>query len=227
VAAWAREVRRAHPAVAVVLAGDARTAWPVGTVEGPSLVVHSPRPVPPSRGLAFLYGAAREAAAIRAALPGAVELREEAANPAAVRANAGGKRLLHFAVHGQASLREGAASHLVLAGEDGLLQVIDVLDLPLAAARPVVVLSACSSGGRSADRENDGAGLAWAFLRAGARAVIAHQDALRDDVALAFSDAFYPALARGAGLSQAFEAALAHVRAEHGAEAAAGFLLSI
>lgn len=226
-APWARAVRRLHPHVAVVLAGDARTPWPDTRLGGSGLVVHSPRPVPPSRGLAYLYGAAREAALVRGALGDVAELHDEAATPGAVREHVAGRSLLHFAVHGDSNDRLGAASFLVLAGDDGLLQVVDVLALPLAASEPVVVLSACSSGGRTADRENDGAGLTWAFLRAGASAVVSHQDALRDDVALTFAEAFYGAIGKGAGLSTAFERALAAVRATHGNEAAASFLLSV
>ncbi len=225
-APMARVLRRLHPEVAVLLAGDALQPWPDGGVSGPALVVHSPRPTQSDRGLAFLYGAAREAASIAATLPEVRELRYEAATPAGVRAEAGRAGLLHFAVHGDGRMETGAASHLVLAGEAGRLQVVDVLGLQLREKRPVVVLSACRSGGRSADPENDGAGLTWAFLHAGARAVIAHQDDLRDDVGLAFAASFYPAIARGAGLSAAFEAALAGVRKEHGAAAAEGFLLS-
>ncbi len=225
-ALW-RRLRDEAPGVALVASSGPERPWPAAQPSGPALAVHSPQPVELRSGLGFLPAAPKEAAIVRGAFPGSRELRGMAATPAAVLAQAGAYGLLHFGVHGEARLGKGAASYLLLGGELGRLEVATILEMPLRERRPVVVLSACRSGGTVVDRERDGAGLGWAFLEAGARAVVSYQDALDDEVALLFSAAFYDALGRGADLSAAFESAVAKVRQERSAAAAARFVLSI
>src|SRR5690606_33014644 len=130
---------------------------------------------------------------------------------------AGAHDLLHFGVHGVSHQTNGAASFLLLGGNHGHLEATDILSMPLAARRPVVVLTACRSSTGDGPVELDGGGLPWAFREAGARAVISYQDALEDEAARLFSETFYEAIHRGAGLSDAFERGVARVRAERSA----------
>jgi hypothetical protein len=92
--------------------------------------------------------------------------------------------VLHLAVHGMANPDYPDACALILAPAPGasereLLPFRRVRDLPLAGVR-LVVLSACSSlvgpGGKSAGIE----GMAWAFLLAGVRQVIASRYSVGD-----------------------------------------------
>jgi CHAT domain-containing protein len=84
-------------------------------------------------------------------------------------------RYIHFATHGLFDEREPLLSGLALAqdddpAEDGLLQVHEILRLPLAAE--VVTLSACNTGlGRLMHGEGV-LGLSRAFLHAGARSLL-------------------------------------------------------
>jgi len=221
-----RLVRQEAPDVAVVLSSDPSAPWPDATVTGPALVVHSPRIDRIEFSLGYLPNAPREAALVRAALAGSEELRSEMATPAKLFERAAEFDLLHFGVHGENRAGSDEASFLLLGGREGLLEVVDILRLPLEERRPVVVLAACRAAGEMVS-EVDGGGLAWAFRTAGARAVIAYQDVLDDDVALTFSRAFYGAIGKGAGLSPAFERAVDAVRREHAPEAAAAFVLAI
>lgn len=225
--ALSRMVRLRRHDVAVVTAASPAAAWPDAAVHGNGLVVHSPQPVRLELGLGYLPAAPREASALMRALPGSTELRGEEATPANVIARAGAHDVLHFAVHGVSNRAIRAASFLLLGGELGHLEVVDILSLPLRDRRPVVVLTACRSGAGAGNVEFDGGGLSWAFLEAGARAVVAYQDALEDEGARVFSEAFYAAIAAGAGVSEAFERGVARVREARSAEAAAAFVLSI
>ena len=222
-----RTLRLSRADLAIVQAENPRAPWPDQPVSGTALVVHSPQPVVSDRPLPFLYGAQREAELVLSRFAGATELRGTDATPRRVAELAPGHGLIHFAVHGEARTGVGAASYLQLGGPEGRLQVVDILRLRLQQDHPVLVLSACNTGDAVAQAEHDGAGLPWAFLHAGARAVVAYQDALQDDVGLDFSRALYERLAAGEGLSHAFEQAVAAIRSSHGAQAAAAFVLII
>jgi CHAT domain-containing protein len=79
--------------------------------------------------------------------------------------------IIHFAVHGVANTEFLDRAALVLraspgSGEDGLLQVREIRDLPLKA--DLVVLSACDSGNGKLLGEEGIASLERAFLLAGA-----------------------------------------------------------
>lgn len=161
------------------------------------------------------------------AWPGSMELAGALATPEEVAAAASRFELLHFGVHAEARTNAGASSYLMLAGENGFLQVVDVLRLPLRERRPVVVLSACRSGGEIIEKEKDGAGLPWAFLEAGAEIVIAYQENLDDRAAVDFSATFYPLVGAGAEVSEAFERALESMRAKWPPEIVASFALYI
>ncbi|AKU92402.1 CHAT domain-containing protein [Vulgatibacter incomptus] len=220
-----RAARLAHADRAVVIARSASTPWPTRRDLGAGLVIHSPRPVVSDRLIPTLPAGPKEASLVRAALPGSRELSGPAATPAGLAHRAAGFDLLHFAVHGESRKRRGAASYLMLAGNQGYLQVGNVLELPLRERNPVVILSSCKSGGKTGDEESDGAGLPWAFLEAGASIVIAYEGDLDDRVALDFAQAFYPALASTHDVSAAFEEALAALRERWPPIVAASFAL--
>jgi len=211
----------------VVVARRSDAPWPSRRLQGAGLAVHSPRPILTEQILPLLPGAPKEARMVLEAWPGSMELSGTRATPEEVAAVAARFELLHFGVHAEARTDAGASSHLVLAGEGGFLQVVDVLRLPLQERRPVVVLSACRSGGETVEKEKDGAGLPWAFLEAGAEMVIAYQDNLDDRAAVDFAGAFYPLVAEGVDVAEAFERALAAVRAAWPPEIAASFALYI
>ncbi|HEY0840313.1 MAG TPA: CHAT domain-containing protein, partial [Vulgatibacter sp.] len=222
-----RSVRLSRPDVAVVIARSASTPWPARRLEGAGLVVHSPNPVISEQLLPPLPGGPKEARLVLQAWPGSLELSGTHATPREVARVAPRFDLLHFGVHAESRTRVGASSYLMLAGEDGYLQVIDVLGLGLTHRRPVVVLSACRGGGKTIEKEKDGAGLPWAFLEAGAQMVIAFRENLDDRAAVDFSAAFYPLVGGGADVSEAFEQALEELRQKWPAEVVASFALYI
>jgi hypothetical protein len=103
--------------------------------------------------------------------------------------------IVHIAVHGHSEEEHPEACALILApdpeqGGYELLPFRRILDLPLRDVE-LVVLSACSSligpSRRSAGME----GLAWAFLQAGARQVIATRDEANDEAASVIMGALY------------------------------------
>lgn len=219
VGAWSS---RERPEVPVIIARSVAQPWPTDPIGGTALIVHSPTVGERHRHLPRLIGAKDEAQLVRAALPGSVELSGESATPAAVREEAGGHGLLHFAVHGEIDGNAPGAAHLILSGEGGLLQVVDVLALDLHEDMPVVLLSACEVGGMGGDGGGS-TGLPWAFLEAGASAVIATRERLDDRAAVDFSRAFYEAVAEGLPAQAAFERGLQSLREKWPPGVAASF----
>jgi CHAT domain-containing protein/tetratricopeptide (TPR) repeat protein len=131
--------------------------------------------VPPG-GLAALPGARREAMRIAALFPDRTQLfvgdaaREHLLKtPGALPA----ARRLHIASHGYISDADPAASYILLAaggGDDGLLQIHEVFNLPH--APELVVLSGCETAlGQRVEGEGL-LGLARGFLYAGARDLV-------------------------------------------------------
>lgn len=214
--------RRERPDVEVVIARSVTQHWPRNPVDGTALIVHSPRMGKRYTRLPYLFGAEREVQLAHKALPGSAELSGEDATPSSIERASRGHSLLHFAVHGDSGGGAPEASYLVLAGEDGLLQVVDVLELSLGADMPVVLLSACKVGG--VDGDGRGAiGLPWAFLEAGASAVIATSKRLDDRAAVDFSRAFYEAVGQGFSAQIAFERGIEILRSKWPPEVAAAY----
>lgn len=137
-----------------------------------------------------LPGAADEAAALRAAGAEVTELCGERATPARALELAAGAPLLHFAAHGF------GGAFLQLAGEDGRLASREIAQARLLPGARVV-LSSCEAGAPGPR------GVAWAFAKAGAAAVVAPLDKVDDAAAARWSRQFYAALARGATFTQA------------------------
>jgi CHAT domain-containing protein len=80
---------------------------------------------------------------------------------------------VHFAAHATANLESPLDSAVILSGPDNAYKLYarDVAALPLSAE--LVTVSACRSAGERAYSGEGLVGFAWAFLRAGARHVIA------------------------------------------------------
>jgi CHAT domain-containing protein len=118
-------------------------------------------------------------------------------------------------------------SGIVLAsgeGEDGLLQVREIVDLDLTGR--TVILSACRSAS-GATLEGEGVlSLARAFFVAGAQAVVANLWPVRDDEAAAFTEDLYRYIGEGEDVASALALARRdRVAAGDSTEAWAGTVL--
>jgi CHAT domain-containing protein len=114
------------------------------------------------------------------------------ASPGAyAQAGPAGFSLIHFAAHAEANAEMPLESAIILARHDGQdkLYARDVIDIPINA--DLVTISACrSAGGRTYAGEGL-IGFAWAFLRAGARDVVAGLWDVSDTSTEALMDRFY------------------------------------
>jgi CHAT domain-containing protein len=146
-----------------------------------------------------------EATTVARSLPHAsLRLGREGTELAARRALAAG-HVLHLAAHGELnpwnpmfSWIETAAGGLDEAGDDGRLEVHEILGLPIRS--PLVFLSGCetglgAAGGTGFAQGEDFATLARAFLYAGAANVVATLWRVDDRGAAVFADRFYRRLA--------------------------------
>jgi CHAT domain-containing protein len=120
------------------------------------------------------------------------------ASPAAYR-EAGPERftLVHFAAHAAANVDSPLDSAVILAGSDlaHKLYARDVATMPLRAE--LVTVSACRSAGEQAYTGEGLIGFAWAFLRAGARRVVAGLWDVDDRSTAELMDSMYARLAAG------------------------------
>ncbi len=120
--------------------------------------------------------AAREIESITSAMQGSQEkiLRGADARPASYsEAQPGRYGLIHFSAHATANPQSPLDSAVILSGppERCKLFARDVMSVPLTAE--LVTISACRSAGAKTYAGEGSVGFAWAFLRAGARNVIA------------------------------------------------------
>ena len=151
----------------------AAPAGPAGP-QSPRLVVANPETLPDLRLPALAqYPAAPE--------PGTTVLRGADATPSRVLLAMRGAQVIEFHTHGILGNDVSESSYLVLSPEldrQYALTAGDVAQVQLA-ARPLVILGACHAADSSKSLEG-GIGLPEAFLRSGARAVIASPDAVQD-----------------------------------------------
>jgi CHAT domain-containing protein/tetratricopeptide (TPR) repeat protein len=124
----------------------------------------------------------------------------EATEEQARRSLTGGHRVVHFAGHGFLDAGSIGRSGLVLApdpvaGDDGLLQAREVVDLDIGAG--LVILSGCSTGGGRLLPGEGPMGLPHAFFQAGAPSILMSLWDVRDRAAAIFMDRFYAGLAEG------------------------------
>src|SRR5262249_53696829 len=120
--------------------------------------------------------AAREIGAIATAMQGGEQqiLTGAAARPEAYAAAHPGRfRFIHFTAHAEANPQSPLNSAVILSGapESCKLFARDVMSVTLNA--DLVTISACRSAGSKTYAGEGLVGFAWAFLRAGARNVIA------------------------------------------------------
>jgi len=191
----------------------------------PSLAVAVSRPAPARtsasllmmgdpdyRGTAYepLRGAEGELAQIAAHFPAAARtvFTGAQATPAAYRqADPGRFSLIHFVAHAEANYELPLESAVILSRQPGgyKLYAHDVVEVPIHAE--LVTLSACRSAGIRSYKGEGLIGFAWAFLQAGARAVVAGLWDVSDLSSGTLMDRFYGAIAAGQDPAAALRAA--------------------
>lgn len=128
----------------------------------------------------------------------------------------GGWHVLHFVGHGGFSTETGAG-YLELAGEDGSARQFSSLDVARAISRSpdlrLIVLNSCDS---ATGAGTEFSSTAEKLMREGVPAVVAMQYEITDAAALAFSAAFYEAVARNTPVDQAVTFARETVRVSMG-----------
>jgi CHAT domain-containing protein len=148
---------------------------------------------------------------------GAVVYDRERASPQAYRsARPEEFSIIHFTAHAATNAESPLDSAVILSGRAGeyKLYARDVAAVPLRAE--LVTISACRSAGERAYSGEGLIGFAWAFLRAGARRVIAGLWDVDDRSTADLMDALYARLARGASPSAAMRAAKLQLLARGG-----------
>lgn len=141
-------------------------------------------------------------------------ISQERATPLAYRgAEPGRFSYVHFAAHATANRDSPLDSAVILSGSDESYKLYarDVAALPLSA--DLVTVSACRSAGERAYSGEGLVGFAWAFLRAGARRVVAGLWDVDDQSTADLMDRLYAGIAKGERPSSALrEAKLALAR---------------
>jgi CHAT domain-containing protein len=121
--------------------------------------------------------------------------------------------MIHFTAHATANVESPLESAVVLSGPDTgyKLYARDVADKPLDAE--LVTVSACRSAGERTYSGEGLVGFAWAFLRAGARRVIAGLWDVDDRSTARLMDELYAGVQMGRGPARSLrEAKLALIR---------------
>jgi CHAT domain-containing protein len=190
------------------------TARAAPSVKAPRLLlIGNPAPRPPE--FPALRYASTEMHRIVSHFPGQyVEYGEANATPTVYR-NAPLDRfsIIHFAAHATANVESPLESAVVLSGPDTgyKLYARDVADKPLDAE--LVTVSACRSAGERTYSGEGLVGFAWAFLRAGARRVIAGLWDVDDRSTAGLMDELYAGIQAGRGPARSLrDAKLALIR---------------
>ena len=149
-------------------------------------------------GAMALPAARREAREISGVYPEGRLLQGDAATPANVLRELDAAEIVHVASHSVDVPGYPALSHLVLTGgeTDGRLMVRDIAARHFSQTR-LVVLAACSTAGRRTVRGEGTVGIAWGFLTAGTRHVIATLQDIEDAPAGALFTAVHRGIAAG------------------------------
>jgi hypothetical protein len=141
----------------------------------------------PSSNLPF---AREEGTLVHDALREARLMMGDEARRSAILEHLDGAHLFHFAGHGAVQAEHPWDAHIELAGGETL----SLEDLLIARPRVgVVVLSGCETGKEEALSHSERVGLPEAFLLAGAHAVLATTEVVKDERALRFIRRFYQA----------------------------------
>jgi CHAT domain-containing protein len=115
--------------------------------------------------------------------------------------------MIHFTAHATANVESPLDSAVVLSGPDTAYKLYarDVAEKPLAA--DLVTVSACRSAGERAYSGEGLVGFAWAFLRAGAKRVVAGLWDVDDRSTAQLMDHLYDGVQRGQSPAAALRAA--------------------
>ncbi len=172
------------------------------------LLVGDPVPHPPE--FPALAYAAAEMSDVTAHFPAGrvTRLERERASPDGYRkAQPDRFTFVHFAAHATTNVESPLDSAIILSGGDGgyKLYARDVAERPLQAE--LVTVSACKSAGERAYAGEGLIGFAWAFLRAGARRVVAGLWDVDDRSTSVLMDRLYAGVAAGRTPGQALRAA--------------------
>ena len=154
--------------------------------------------------------AAREIGDIRATMgePNAKVLSGQEARPDSYkRAQPGQFEFIHFSAHATANTQSPLDSAVILSGPPDRCRLFarDVMSVPLTAE--LVTISACRSAGAKTYAGEGPVGLAWAFLRAGARNVIAGLWDVNDRSTEELMSGLYAEIGRGSSPADALRAA--------------------
>jgi len=147
----------------------------------------------------------------------ATVLTGDAASPAAYKtAQPGQFSFVHFTAHATTNWESPLDSAVILSGPENAFKLYarDVAELPLSAE--LVTVSACRSAGERVYSGEGLVGFAWAFLRAGARRVIAGLWDVDDRSTAQLMDRLYAGIAAGHAPGQALRAAKLSLLAEGG-----------
>jgi tetratricopeptide (TPR) repeat protein len=137
-------------------------------------------------------GTGAEAEVVGTLRPGAEVFVGPGAMSRTLTRRVAGKEIVHIACHAAFRAANPLQSGLMLA--DRWMTAEEVIELDLTDA--LVVLSGCATG-RGSESLGEPAGLSWAFVAAGCRAVIAAKWVVDDDVAAELMRAFYTHLNGG------------------------------
>lgn len=156
------------------------------------------------------YAASEITAVARIFPPGrATVYREAAAVPEAYARSAPGRfSLIHFAAHATANAESPLDSAIELSRDpagQSKLYAREIMATPITA--DLVTISACRGVGDRAYGGEGPVGLAWAFLRAGARRVVAGLWDVDDEASASLMARFYDGMAAGLEPSAALRAA--------------------
>jgi CHAT domain-containing protein/tetratricopeptide (TPR) repeat protein len=159
---------------------------------------------------ASIPGAAREARHVSSVLPGARVFVGAEATTARLHEFGQSADVIHLACHGLHRAESPLFSALRLA--DGWLTAREIINMSFDGA--TVVLSACESG-LHAVGDTEPLGLSWAFLAAGAAAVVVSLWSVQDDITSDFMSVFYRRLKAGLDTASALRSAQQHIAARH------------
>jgi CHAT domain-containing protein/Tfp pilus assembly protein PilF len=202
---WIEDVTVVNANSMMLVASGAATARPS---RGKLLLIGDP--VSPSDDFPTLPQAGTEISDIKTHFPAAdtTVITGASATPQAYLASRPGQfSYIHFAAHGTSSEATPLESAVILSrqGDSFKLYGRDVVKLPLRGA--LVTISACHGAG-SRNYSGEGlVGLSWAFLRAGAHAVIAALWEVDDASTASLMDHFYDRLSKGDDPATALRAA--------------------
>ena len=135
-------------------------------------------------------------------------LRGAEARPASYAgAQPGRFEFIHFSAHAAANTQSPLDSAVILSGPPDRCKLFarDVMSVPLTAE--LVTISACRSAGEKTYAGEGPVGFAWAFLRAGARNVIAGLWDVNDRSTAQLMSRLYAEIARGSTPADALHAA--------------------